>query len=68
MRTVRVDFGRGGLEITVPDGVDVLRPRSAPGLADAEAALWAEMRNPGFGTNPRAAILPEDPQTIACVV
>jgi nickel-dependent lactate racemase len=48
-QTVRLDFGRTGLVIEAPDAVDVLRPRSVPGLADPEAALRDAMRGPGFG-------------------
>jgi len=54
---VRLDFGRTGLVIEVPAGVDVLRPRSAPGLADVEASLRNAMRNPGFGA-PLADLVP----------
>jgi nickel-dependent lactate racemase len=57
VKRVRLDFGRTGLEIEVPEGVDVLRPRSAPGLADAEAALRAAMRHPSFGA-PLAHLVP----------
>lgn len=48
-RTVRLDFGRTGLDLTVPEGVDVLRPRSAAGLADPVGALRRAMRQPAFG-------------------
>ena len=54
---MRLDFGRTGLEIEVPDGVDVLRPRSAPGLADQAAALRDAMRHPDFGA-PLADLVP----------
>ena len=54
---MRLDFGRTGLVIEVPAGVDVLRPRSAPGLADVEASLRNAMRNPGFGA-PLADLVP----------
>lgn len=56
-RTVRLDFGRTGLEVGVPDAADVLRPRSAPGLAHPEDALRAAMRRPGFGA-PLADLVP----------
>lgn len=46
---MHLDFGRSGLAIEVPDGVDVLRPRAAPALANPEDALLAAMRNPDFG-------------------
>ena len=54
---MRLDFGRTGLVIEVPASVDVLRPRSAPGLADVEASLRNAMRNPGFGA-PLAHLVP----------
>ena len=54
---MRLDFGRTGLDIEVPDGVDVLRPRSAPPIADPAAALRRAMRSPGFGA-PLADLVP----------
>jgi nickel-dependent lactate racemase len=56
-RLVRLDFGRTGLEMEVPEGVDVLRPRSAPGLADPVPALRDAMRHPRFGA-PLAQLVP----------
>ena len=56
-RTVRLDFGRTGLEIEVPVGVDVLRPRSAPGLPDPVPALRDGLRRPRFGA-PLAELVP----------
>jgi nickel-dependent lactate racemase len=54
---VRLDFGRTGLPLEVPDGVDVLRPKSAPALADPVGALRAAMRHPDFGA-PMAERIP----------
>ncbi len=54
---MRLDFGRSGLEIEVPDGVDVLRPRSAPGLANPVPALREALRRPRFGV-PLADLVP----------
>ena len=54
---MRLDFGRTGLDIEVPDGVDVLRPRSAPGLANPVPALREALRRPRFGV-PLADLVP----------
>lgn len=56
-RRVRLDFGRSGLEIEVPEGADVLRPRSAPGLPDPIVALRAALREPAHG-RPLADLAP----------
>jgi nickel-dependent lactate racemase len=49
--SVRLDFGRDGLELPVPAGVDVLRPRSVEALGERAAvdALRAAFRAPSSG-------------------
>lgn len=44
--TVRLAFGRDGLEIDVPAGVDVLLPRARTPVADPGAALRAALTTP----------------------
>lgn len=48
MKSVRLAYGRGGLEIALPDGlpVDVLEPRYTPGLPDPAGALCEALRRP----------------------
>jgi nickel-dependent lactate racemase len=46
---VRLAFGRTGLEIAVPDGVDVLMPRPRAPLQDASRVLRAAMLLPASG-------------------
>jgi nickel-dependent lactate racemase len=58
-RRVRLDFGRDGLDLDVPPGVDVLRPREVASLADDAAtdAVRAALRAPSSGL-PLAALVP----------
>jgi lactate racemase len=46
---VRLDFGRTGLEIDVPDGTDVLRPRGGASLAEPAAAVRRALLEPAHG-------------------
>ena len=48
-RTIRLAFGRTGMDLDVPDGVDVLMPSSRAALADPEAAIAAAFGAPAFG-------------------
>lgn len=43
---IRLAYGRSGLEVDLPDSVDVIRPRSVPGLPDETAALQNGLRAP----------------------
>jgi nickel-dependent lactate racemase len=43
---VNLAYGRAGMEITVPEGVDVLEPRFIPGLPDEESAILERLRVP----------------------
>ncbi len=49
LRRVPIAFGRTGLELEVPDGVDVLAPSRRAALADPVAAIAAAIRAPAFG-------------------
>jgi nickel-dependent lactate racemase len=57
--TVRLDFGRTGLDLDLPSGVDVLRPRTVASLDDRAAAdaVRAALRAPSSGP-PLASIVP----------
>jgi len=57
-RTVRLAFGRTGLELTVPAGADVLAPAPRVPLADPVAALRQAMRAPTHGGRPLAEVVP----------
>jgi nickel-dependent lactate racemase len=46
---VRLTFGRTGLEVAVPGGVDVLAPRPRASLADPERALRVAFVSPLWG-------------------
>ena len=49
--SVRLDFGRAGLDLAVPAGVDVLRPRAVESMGERAAvdALRAAFRAPSSG-------------------
>jgi lactate racemase len=53
---VNLAYGRYGLGVRLPKGVDVLEPRFLPGLPDEKAALSAGLRNP-VGSPPLAGIV-----------
>jgi lactate racemase len=53
---VNLAYGRYGLGVRLPKGVDVLEPRFLPGLPDEKAALLAGLRNP-VGSPPLAGIV-----------
>jgi nickel-dependent lactate racemase len=59
--TVRLDFGRTGLDLEVPDGidVDVLRPREVASMGEDAAAdaVRAALRSPSSGL-PLASLVP----------
>jgi nickel-dependent lactate racemase len=46
MPVVNLSFGRGFLPLEVPDGAEVIAPRSQPGLPDEQAAVAAALRSP----------------------
>ena len=48
-RTVRLAFGRTGMELDVPDGVDVLMPAPRLALGDPAAAIAAAILAPASG-------------------
>ena len=48
-RKVRLAVGRAGMDLDVPDGVDVLMPSSRAALADPGAAIAAAILAPAFG-------------------
>ena len=50
---VKLAYGRQGLGVSLPEGVDVLEPRFVPGLPDEFAALLESLRNP-IGSLPLA--------------
>ena len=54
-RTVRLAYGRTGLEAALPDGAAVLAPRDPPPLADPAAAVRAALRAP-IGSPPLAEL------------
>ena len=56
-RSVRLAFGRSGLDVDLPAGADVLVPRSREPLADPGAALQRAIRAPSSG-RPLAEIAP----------
>jgi nickel-dependent lactate racemase len=43
---IKLAYGRDGLNVTLPDTVDVLRPRFVPGLPDEQEALRRALRYP----------------------
>jgi nickel-dependent lactate racemase len=43
---VKLAYGREGLDVSLPDGTDVLEPRFIPGLPDENAALLESLRHP----------------------
>jgi nickel-dependent lactate racemase len=43
---IKLAYGRDGLDITLPDTVDVLTPRFVPGLPDEQEALLRALRHP----------------------
>jgi len=55
--TVRLDFGRTGLQVEIPDGVDVLRPRRPASLVEPGDALRRALRAPAYG-RPLAELVP----------
>ena len=42
-------YGRVGLEVSVPEGAEVIEPRYLPGLPDEAAAIASALRSPPFG-------------------
>jgi lactate racemase len=46
---VKLAYGRSGLMVNFPDGVDILQPRFVPGLPDEQAALAEALRHPRGG-------------------
>ena len=43
---IRLAYGRNGLNVTLPETVDVLTPRFVPGLPDETEALKDALRAP----------------------
>lgn len=41
-----LDYGRAGIEIEIPAGASIIRPRYLPGLPDQAGAVHAALRNP----------------------
>ena len=56
-RSVRLAFGRTGLDLEIPAGTDVLVPRHRPAAPDAEDALRRALRMPASG-RPLAEVAP----------
>jgi nickel-dependent lactate racemase len=72
---IKLAYGRNGLTVTLPDMVDVLKPRFIPGLTDEqiERALFIPCRSleqtvsqlqEKYGSQARICVIPEGPQTI----
>jgi len=49
--TINLPYGREGLELRLPEGTDILRCASVPGLGDEHAALVRALREP-IGSKP----------------
>ena len=64
---VRMDYGKTGMEVEIPDAnlIGVLRITPAPALLDADAAIRAALQTP-IGTNPLAELARE--RRDACIV
>lgn len=60
---IELAYGQEGLSVDVPDEVDVLLPRVAPGLADEPAAVLEALRRP-LGSAPLAERLRPDDRVV----
>jgi nickel-dependent lactate racemase len=68
MKTVRLLYGKTGMELRVPDSAAVLEGASAPAIADANAAVAAALANP-IGARPlRDLLLARRPRTVAITI
>jgi len=60
MKTVRLAYGRNGLDLAVPDQAHVIEPRHLDGLKDEAGAVAAALRQP-IGTPPlKSMVKPGD--------
>lgn len=57
---LKLAYGRGGLEVDVPDTAEVVRPRFVPGLADQDGAVLAALRQPIASKPLRELVRPGD--------
>ena len=55
---VSLAYGRGHLEVEVPDGATIIEPAAQPGLADEHAALLAALDHPIAASPLSRSILP----------
>lgn len=66
MKTVKLAYGKTGLEVNVPDDAVVIEPRHLAGLAYEQGAVLAAIRNP-LGTPPLREMVKES-DTVAIVI
>jgi lactate racemase len=66
MKSVRLAYGKTGLDISVPDDALVIEPRDLPGLKDEQGAVLAALRAP-IGTPPLRRMV-KSTDTIAIVI
>ena len=64
-RTIRLAYGRTGLDVEFPDGAEVIAPHAQPPLADPPAAVREALREPTAG--PPLAALAAPGQRVAIV-
>ncbi|HSR23073.1 MAG TPA: lactate racemase domain-containing protein, partial [Candidatus Eisenbacteria bacterium] len=57
VKRVRLAYGRGGLEVEVPAGADVVQPRRLHGLPDEAAAVRRALREP-IASRPLRELVP----------
>ena len=56
MKTVKLAYGRSGLDLVVPEAAQVIEPRHLDGLQDEAGAVFAALRQP-IGTPPLKAMV-----------
>jgi nickel-dependent lactate racemase len=66
MKKVKLAYGKGNLEVNVPDDAVVIEPRYLEGLVDEKGAVVAAMRNP-VGTPPLSKMVKAS-DTVAIVI
>lgn len=68
MKTVKLLYGRDGMELCVPDQTQVLHGQEIPAIADAAAAVAAALEKPIGSPGLADLIAVKKPQTVAITV
>ena len=63
---LHLDYGNDGLDITLPDGTDVIEPAPTTALPNVATTLQAALAQP-IGTRPLAQLVGADAQVVIVV-